>query len=102
MHSDDSTLAVMAAYALGEAGDKDGADFIENILHSNPTMFVPTEKLPDTETLQEILAICSELNPTFDLYNSSHFVEAKAKISRIWRFTALSLFRPASLTLTTF
>jgi CHAT domain-containing protein/Tfp pilus assembly protein PilF len=83
MNSADPVLAVMAAYALGEAGDKAGFAFLEGILRKNPTMFVPIEKLPDPETLQEILKICDDLNATFDFYNSSHFIEAKNKMLRM-------------------
>jgi CHAT domain-containing protein/Flp pilus assembly protein TadD len=83
MCSDDATLGVMAAYALAETGDKDGADFIENILHSNPTMFVPPENMPDAESLQELLSICDDLHVTFDLYNKTYLIETKNKVIKI-------------------
>jgi len=82
MHSDDRVLAVMAAYALAETGNKEGFDFIDGILKTDPAMFVSPAKLPDLD-LEEILKFPAEVTSAMDLYNRSYFQQSKDKILKI-------------------
>lgn len=83
MNSDDPFLAVMAAYALGEAGDDSGFQFLEKILNNTPNILASLNKLHYLEILEEILKLPDTINHTFDLYNSSYFIESKEKLLKI-------------------
>ena len=83
MNSDDPFLATMAAYALGEAGDKEGFQFLEKRLQNASGIFPYLNQAHDLKVLEEILRLPDTVNNAFDLYNSSYSIESKEKLLKL-------------------
>lgn len=83
MYADDPFLAVMAAYALGEAGDKAGLEFLKTVQQTaanTDTVFSEAECL---DVLEEALRLPDVMSNTFDVYNRSRHVESKEKLLKV-------------------
>ncbi len=91
MNSDDPYISVMAAYALGEAGDMKGFEFFEKYFQNISDIPSPFKETVDINTLEEVLKLPGEINNTLDLYNSSYFVEAKEKLLKVLNLYSSSL-----------
>lgn len=91
MDSDDPYLAIMAAYALGEAGDKSGFQFLEKALHSTFHAFASLNKFQDLKILEEIIKLPNEITNACDLYNSSYFIESKEKLIELLNIYSIDI-----------
>ncbi len=83
MDSNDPFLSVMAAYALGETGDKKGFQFLENLFREASEILSRSGESIDLGILEEVLKLPDDINNTLALYNSSYFVESKEKLLKI-------------------
>jgi CHAT domain-containing protein/Tfp pilus assembly protein PilF len=81
--SGDPYLSVMAAYALGETGDKKGFQFLENLFRGASEILARSGKSIDLKILEEVLKLPDDINSALDLYNSSYFAESKEKLLKI-------------------
>lgn len=79
----DPYLSVMAAYALGETGDKKGLQFLENLFHGASKLLAYSGRTVDLNILEDILKLPDDINTALNLYNSSYFSESKEKLLKI-------------------
>lgn len=91
MDSDDPYLAIMAAYALGEAGDKSGFEFLEKAFHSTSHAFASLNKFQELKILEEIIKLPDKVTNACDLYNSSYFTESKEKLTELLNIYSIDI-----------
>lgn len=89
MNSGDIHLSVMAAYALGEAGEKSGLEFLQNMFHNATDIFVSAKNPINIKILEDILKLPDNVNRAFNLYNSSYFIESKNSLQKLLEIYSL-------------
>ena len=92
-NSVDPFLSVMAAYALGEAGDPAGLRFLEQILgtFSNILPFMKGPSPSDLKLVEEVLSLPDTLNSALGLYNRSYYLESKEKLLKVLELYSIDI-----------
>ena len=83
MYSSEPFLSVMAAFALGEAGDKAGYEFLEKTLHSASSIYTNLNEGDYSEVVEEVKRLPEMISSTFERYNGSQYTASKEKLLRL-------------------
>jgi hypothetical protein len=93
INSADPFLSVMAAYALGEAGDPAGLGFLEQILGTFSQMlpFMKDPSHSDLKLVEEVLSLPDTLNSALGLYNRSYYLKSKERLLKVLQVYSIDI-----------